>query len=31
MLLLHYFILMKGNRSVLNYDLKEMTNERKNL
>jgi hypothetical protein len=31
MMMLHYFILMKGDRSVLYYDLKEMINESQNL
>jgi hypothetical protein len=31
MLLLHYFTLMNGDRSVLYYDLEEMINESQNL
>jgi len=31
MMMLHYFIFMKGDRSVLYYDLKEMINESQNL
>jgi hypothetical protein len=31
MMMLNCFILIKGDRSVLYYDLKEMINERKNL
>jgi hypothetical protein len=31
MMMLHYFTLIKGDRSVLYYDLKEMINESQNL